>query len=376
MRILLYKGAGIAAPHIVDSVAKAFKSNKHRVRIVHLKSEEQDVSRELTSFSPDFILALDSTGLDYKMLNRNNVYYCSWFVDNPRYFITEKIDSKFHIGAYSDKSFIPVLKELGFKHLIYLPLAFDRDLFHKQQMPVQYTTDISYVGSFTGTSAQLKQKRESTLNPNFNKIIDTALLILEHEKNNPFHNILKEVEKHLKISFLDQLEIPVIGGMLNQIDIAFDVWNKTEFYNAFKKYNLHIYGNSLWEELDPSNRYFKGFVDYKKSLADIYRSTKINIVLTRPQIAMGVNQRVFDIPAVESFMLCDYKEELKEIFPDCWKDISYNNLNELENKVNYYLTHKDKRLELAKIMHNIIITNHSYELRMKYFIEEIKKILT
>jgi len=132
MKFLLYKGAGIAAPHIVNSVAKALKQNGHRVRIVHLKSEQQDISREFASFTPDLVLALDSTGLDPVLLNSHKVYYCSWFVDNPRYFITEKVNDDFHIGAYSDKSFKPILEKLGFKHQIYLPLAFDSDLFHKE----------------------------------------------------------------------------------------------------------------------------------------------------------------------------------------------------------------------------------------------------
>jgi len=184
------------------------------------------------------------------------------------------------------------------------------------------------------------------------------------------------VEQKLNISFLEQLKIPVIGGMLNNIDMAFDVWNKTKFYNTFKKYNLHIYGNPLWQELDSYNKYFKGQVDYEKSLADIYRKTKINIVLTRPQISIGVNQRVFDIPAVNAFMLCDYRDELKNIFPDCWQEISYQNFDELRDKIDYYLVHKKERLHLSKLMHNAIITNHSYESRMKNFIKKIKDLIS
>jgi len=376
MKILLYQGAGIAAPHIVNSVIKALKTNGHRIRIVHLKHEKQNITRELDRFSPELILALDGTGLDYNILNKNRIYYCSWFVDNPRYFITEEVNSEFHIGAYSDKSFIPILKKLGFKHLIYLPLAFDKDIFHKKEFPIKYIADISYVGSFSGTSKKLREKRQKELNPNVNKIIETALSILKNEGSNSFNNILEKVEQHLKISFLDKIEIPAIGGILYNIDLAFDVWNKTKFYNIFKEYNLHIYGNPNWKELDFNNKNFKGFIDYTTSLANIYRTTKINIVLTRPQIVMGVNQRIFDIPAVGSFMLCDYKDELKEIFPNCWQQISYHNLNELQDKVNFYLKHKDERLKLAKTIHKIIITNHSYKLRMDNFIKDIKKILT
>ena len=125
---------------------------------------------------------------------------------------------------------------------------------------------------------------------------------------------------------------------------------------------------------------FGGFYNHPNipahQLKDVYSLSKINLnfhypyqkVQTEdPSTCIDFNSRVFDIAIGKNFQLCDhphieylFDEGLKYTSKESWMD-SYN----------YYLNNKEARLEMAEKAYQEVLKRHTWEVRMKEFINII-----
>ena len=75
--------------------------------------------------------------------------------------------------------------------------------------------------------------------------------------------------------------------------------------------------------------------------------------------------------AVGGFCLTNYQPELEEYF-EIGKDLEvYHNLEELEEKVEYYLSHEEERLRIAINGYKKVREKHSYEKRVTPVLEDV-----
>jgi hypothetical protein len=92
----------------------------------------------------------------------------------------------------------------------------------------------------------------------------------------------------------------------------------------------------------------------------IYAGSRININITTIQFDSAVGNRVMDVAAVGGFLLTDWKDSLKNI-TSVHEQISYRTVDELNSKIDYYLTHEAERLELAAQLHSDVIQKFTYD---------------
>ena len=116
-----------------------------------------------------------------------------------------------------------------------------------------------------------------------------------------------------------------------------------------------------------------GGVSTHKEMPEIFYRSKINLNITIRSIQTGLSQRVWDVLGSEGFLLTNYQMELPE-YLEVGKDVEcFESPLELKEKVNYYLTHDEERVEIAK---------HGYEtVKAKYtcrhqVAEILKRVLT
>ena len=69
---------------------------------------------------------------------------------------------------------------------------------------------------------------------------------------------------------------------------------------------------------------------------------------------------MLDVAAVGGFLLTDWKEGLKEI-TSVHEQLSYRTIDELKNKIDYYLTHDAERLEIAAQLHHDVKQKRTYD---------------
>ncbi len=117
--------------------------------------------------------------------------------------------------------------------------------------------------------------------------------------------------------------------------------------------DLHIYGPK-WLKNNILNlsvlKYIKGKGLYGERLVNKYKSARIvlNINSWFGQKEYGINQRVFDVPACGGFLLTDYVREI-EYFLEPGREIEvYGSIEELIDKVIFYLKNDSLREKIAK----------------------------
>lgn len=115
----------------------------------------------------------------------------------------------------------------------------------------------------------------------------------------------------------------------------------------------------------------KPWVDYWSEMPKVFHLSKINLNITSRSIESGIPQRIWDILAVGGFCLTNYQPEIEDYFV-VGKDLDvYHDLDELQEKVKYYLKHEDKRIRIAMNGYKKVKKEHTYEARLKMLLKEI-----
>ncbi len=134
-----------------------------------------------------------------------------------------------------------------------------------------------------------------------------------------------------------------LGARLFSRKLAF--LERITIAKILSKYDFRLYTGSSGISLGNVNLLPK--LDYTNELPKAYHLSKINLNITLHSITSGVPLRVYDIMGVGGFMLTNYQPEIDELFT-VGKDIEvYHTIEELEEKVIYYLSHDDIRLKIA-----------------------------
>lgn len=145
----------------------------------------------------------------------------------------------------------------------------------------------------------------------------------------------------------------------------------------FPKFIIQIYGGYVG--LIPLKRhykyYFKGYRKYFKNRTvkpseanKLYSRTKIALNIHHEQSKYGCNQRFFEILGTKTFQLVDNNKFIDERFSD--KVITYENYNDLKNKILKYLSDESSRSIIAEKGYQEVIKNHTFTQRIKHILNK------
>lgn len=97
----------------------------------------------------------------------------------------------------------------------------------------------------------------------------------------------------------------------------------------------------------------------------IFHNSKINLNITSKSIRSGVPLRIFDILGCEGFALSNFQPELLELFDPGRDLVLYENMEDLLDKCNYFLSHESERKEIAHNGFQKVLANHTYHIRLE-----------
>jgi spore maturation protein CgeB len=143
--------------------------------------------------------------------------------------------------------------------------------------------------------------------------------------------------------------------------------------------DLHIYG-SRWEmsrspELRP---HIHRIPIYGSQYAKALRAARICLGIMSGKVE-GVCQgdetttRSFEIPACGGFMLHERTPELLEIYDEGHEVACFGSVEELTSKIDYYLSHPDERLTIARAGHARCVPAYSYDSRVQTILAYYEK---
>lgn len=114
-----------------------------------------------------------------------------------------------------------------------------------------------------------------------------------------------------------------------------------------------------------------GAVDYYSEMPYVFANSKINLNITLRSIQSGIPLRAMDIMGAGGFLLTNFQSDFLDYFVPDEDFVYYENQEDLIEKVQYYLTHEKRRMEIAHNGHEKVKENHSFELFFKHIFEVV-----
>ena len=280
-----------------------------------LQVVSQAVLAKTESFCPDLVLSLAQAPLSRQALNRlrkDNVPTAMWFVEDFRLFTYWRAYAPLYdfFAVIQEDPFLDQLYDMGLDNALYLPLAADPG-FHKP--------------------------RELT-----------------------------SVQKHK------------FGSDLSFLGAGYP--NRQRAFKRLFGYDFKIWGTE-WDN-DPA---FDPYVQRKgarispEDAVKVFNAAKINLNLhssVQPDelVSKGdfVNPRTFELAACRAFQLVDERELLPELFKSD-EMVTFTDMEDLTQKIDYYLVHEDEREKIAEKSRMRVLAEHTYASRMQTLLDFIQE---
>lgn len=152
--------------------------------------------------------------------------------------------------------------------------------------------------------------------------------------------------------------------------------NRKHTFEAICDFDIKIWGPG-WDKLSKNSPLSKSVInallnpkDWKK----IYSSSKIIIVVHYQDGQVPCYQaspKVYETLACKSFLLVDNQKDVKTLFEDGKHLVMFTNIKDLRDKIEYYLSHAEKRKQIALQGYKETTRNHTYVNRIERLIKII-----
>ncbi len=351
----------------------------------NIKEEADLIEEELEEGNYDLVMTYDFCPSISAACENMKVKYYAWVYDSPllELYRDEATNGCCYVSVFDRKQLQRLRENTKIPHLFYLPLATEVDVFGgvsiKKKDEKKFSADVSFVGRLYDDRGynELFDEKTSELRAEADKIVESCGCIWDGE-NNVFDKASDELITHI---------------CSEKADLAWDVYHIDKRYYAesmklvrrcneiervqilnrlAKKYPVVLYSDKVTSKL-LQNVEVRAWVDYWGEMPKVFYLSKINLNITSRSIESGVPQRVWDIMAVGGFCLTNYQPELEEYF-EIGKDLEvYHNLEELEEKVAYYLQHEEQRVRIAINGYRKVREFHHYRARLTEALEYIQK---
>lgn len=324
----------------------------------------------------DLIMSYDFLTCVARACNIMEVKYWAWVYDSPLldlYMPEAKLP--FVYSSVFDKKQYERLEMCNIRNLFYIPLATEVSYFGRVNITKKdekkYKTDVSFVGRlydkrgfeelFDAEHQCFRTEAEAIAN-SCGCVWDGKTNIFDKASDELIqYMISKEKEETWQQFDIDKryyCESMRIARKCNEVE-------RVKMLNALaERFNVTLYSDESPKE-QLCNVNIQPWVDYWKEMPKVFYLSKINLNITSRSIESGIPQRVFDIMSVGGFCLTNYQPEIEEYFDIGTELDVYHTLDELIEKVSFYLKHEDIRIRIAMNGYKKVRKEHNYSNRFE-----------
>ncbi len=338
----------------------------------------------VVEFQPDCLLTLNHLGIDREgvlmdLLEQLQLPLASWFVDNPHLIVHsyQNLKSPWVTLFTWDSDNIASLKKLGFPHVFYLPLGTNPDLFspNTKGNPA-WKRDISFVGNSMLYKVQ-KRLEQMPLPPvilkNFQEVAYNFSLCSDR-------SITEFLAQNAPKEYALYQALPSDEERLGYETAL--TWEATRIYRAscvekILPFSPLLVGDNGWKILFSKeiNQFdYHPELNYYSELHAFYPLSAINFNCTSKQMKGAVNQRIFDAPACNGFVLTDWREQMDNLLEPHKEIISYKEQEEIPDLVRYYLAHPKERETITHAARRRILAEHTWAHRVQTLLKYMHQI--
>lgn len=384
MHILMYRWKA----YNYRDIEQTFLALGHTVDNIEQELGSYDVSPEFECVIEkkikenhyDMVFTVNYFALISNVCDRIGVKYVSWTCDNP-------LISMYHESVYHDCNYIFTFdktnylefKEMGVKHIWYLPLAVDTnriDTILQQSDDMQkYRGDVAFMGSLYERNSydKLKTRLPEYLRGYFDAVMEAQLNISGANIVEPMltTEILEQLQKYFQLeksegSFSDLgliFQTTVLGFKIAEIQ------RRRALIELSKYYRVNVYSNSNVSDL--LRIQYCGSVDYWAEMPKVFHASKINLNFTIPNIKSGIPLRVWDVLGSGGFLMTNYQAEIPYYFKEGKDLVCFDGIDDLRDKIGYYLKHEEERRQIARNGYEKVKKHHSYIERIQTLLKMI-----
>lgn len=352
---------------------------------------ERVIEEKIRGTHYDMVFTVNYFPLISNVCERTGVKYVSWTCDNP--LISMYHESVFHDCNYIftfDKTNYLEFRGMGVKHIWYLPLAVDTERMDAllgvpeeagrrkaaQDTEMQkYHGDVAFVGSLYERNSydKIKNRLPEYLRGYFDAVMEAQLNISGANIVEPMltTNILEQLQEYFQLeksegSFSDLgliFQTTVLGFKIAEIE------RRRALIELSKHYKVNVYSNS--DVSDLLRIQYCGSVDYWSEMPKVFRMSKINLNFTIPNIKSGIPLRIWDVLGCGGFLLTNYQAEIPYYFKEGEELVCFDGLEDLCEKVGYYLEHEEERKRIAWNGYRKVREKHSYIERIRTILDTV-----
>ena len=352
---------------------------------------ERVIEEKIRGTHYDMVFTVNYFPLISNVCERTGVKYISWTCDNP--LISMYHESVFHACNYIftfDKTNYLEFRGMGVKHIWYLPLAVDTERmdallgateeagrWKAAQDPEmrKYRGDVAFVGSLYERNSydKIKNRLPEYLRGYFDAVMEAQLNISGANIVEPMltTNILEQLQEYFQLeksegSFSDLgliFQTTVLGFKIAEIE------RRRALIELSKHYKVNVYSNS--DVSDLLQIQYCGSVDYWSEMPKVFRMSKINLNFTIPNIKSGIPLRIWDVLGCGGFLLTNYQAEIPYYFKEGEDLVCFDGLEDLCEKVGYYLEHEEERKRIAWNGYHKVREKHSYIERIHTILDTV-----
>lgn len=298
---------------IDEGVMTALKETAHELYIVHptriaemaslLRPDWVLVMNGLHVFPPDHLAQIDA-------VRAAGIKTAIWFADDP--YVSEdtaRIAPHYEWVLTHELGTVEFYQALGCRQVHHLPLAVNTARFKPMNVQSNYWSDVCFIGQAFWNRVDL---------------FDAAAARLSGKK------------------------VFIAGGL----------WERMKHYKLLAPAIRHG-----WLPVDESIQYYNG----AKIVINMHRGAvpgpDNRNAFNLP--ARSINPRTYEISACGTLQLTDIREDLPGFYRPGVELETYQNADDMMNKIDYYLTHENERLRIAMCGLQRTITDHTFNRRLQ-----------
>lgn len=374
-----------------DDIIQTWKEQGHHVDVPalsaknHLQDEafEQQLTQRLMQRSYHFVFSINYFANIARVCHSLHIPYLSWTVDTP--LIALQTPTVFYpenrIFVF-DKKEQAQLAQRGVQNVFHLPLAGNPNRIGSISNDAKDNGHFAtkYPVSFVGNLYDKNQYDEmcSFLPDYLCGYLDAAVEAQLHVSGgNIFSEIIsdqmfQELQPFLRLDegFHSCFDPEDLDRILRMQFITRVLCHKAAasmrvqtLNHLARQFPVHLFTTSDTSPLLQVHSHKA--VDYHTQMPQIFTNSRINLNITAPNIESGIPLRVWDILSAGGFLLTDYRQEYNGLLQNGCDFVLYDGLEDLVQKVSYYLAHEEERLAIAQNGYQCIIREHNYANRLE-----------
>jgi spore maturation protein CgeB len=365
----------------VDDVAEAFREFGYTPLLLNLGGVSiEEIEYTIMRCRPSLLFSINYQNGLAELCSRFSMGLLCWEVD-PSIDCPAKLPQKnkqAYIFTYRRKNRNDFVRA-GFDNVYYMPLAADvnkrKPVMIMEEEKGRYGASLSFVGSSLLNQAKTYKKKLTKAYEKYRRLgsvdsvchEDSVLQILREQSRDYSNYRIPKLAHEFLGGFIEYFsqEPSAQGDPVKMLAESAASKKRLAYLSRLGAFGIKVWGDEGFKETEAYGAVYMGFAGHKHEINKIYSGSQINLDISRIYQMDMVNMRLFDIMACGGFVLAEYSEELEELFELDQEVVAYRTLDELVEKIEYYLTNEEQRREIAHRGMMAVKLRHTIEKRVE-----------